>query len=60
MSKVKIIQTKSVIGKTFKQKRIVKALGLKGIGSTKSHVLNPSIQGMLNKVSHLLEITQTK
>lgn len=58
MSKIRVTQFKSIIGKTTRQKRIMKALGLKGIGSTINHTLNPSIQGMLNKVGHLVEVNE--
>ena len=60
MSKIKVIQRKSTIGKTYRQKLIMKTLGLKGIGSSVNHNLNSSIQGMLNKVGHLIEITEIK
>ncbi len=56
MSKIIIRQTRSVIGKTYKQKRIMEALGLKGIGSTIEHNGTPNIVGMVNKVAHLLEV----
>lgn len=60
MTKVKIIQTRSTIGKTVRQKRIIEALGLNGIGSSVSQVLSPSVQGMINRVGHLIEIIETK
>ncbi len=56
MSKIIIKQIKSVIGKTYKQKRIMEALGLRGIGSTVEHNDTPNITGMVNKVAHLLEV----
>ncbi len=53
--KLKVTQTRSAIGRNGKQ-----LLTLKGLGLTKMHrsrVLEdtPSVRGMINKVSHLVE-----
>jgi len=51
---VKIKYVKSAIGYSQKQKDTVKALGLGKLGSEAIKDLTPEIQGMLNKVSHLV------
>ena len=56
MAQVKITQTKSVIDRPEKQKRIVKALGLHKIGHSVVQESNPQIEGMIRKVNHLITI----
>jgi large subunit ribosomal protein L30 len=58
MPKVKITQIKSTIDKPSRQKKTVSALGLCKLNSTVEHELTPQIQGMLNKVNHLIKIEQ--
>lgn len=56
MAKIKVKQTKSIIGKTQKQVKTVQALGLKKIGQVVEHEDNAMIRGMINKVSHIVEV----
>jgi len=49
---------KSPIGYTKKQKSIVQSLGLRKLGQTVERSDTPVIRGMINKISHLLEITE--
>lgn len=58
MGKVKITQVKSLIDRPKRQKETVKALGLRKINHSVVHEVNPQIQGMINKVSHLIEIEE--
>ena len=58
MSKVKIKQTRSKINRPVDQKRTLKALGLKKIGQVVEHEMTPSIEGMINKVKHLITIVE--
>lgn len=58
MSKVRIKQVRSTIGKTQHQKRTIKALGLGKINRVVEHDANPSILGMITKVNHLVEVEQ--
>ena len=51
---VKIVLKRSYIGITPKQQLILRALGLKKIGSTVKKVDNKATMGMINKVSHLV------
>lgn len=54
MSKVRITLRKSKIGRPNNQKLILEALGLGKIDSSVEKELNPSIQGMIDKVKHLV------
>lgn len=55
-SKIKITLVKSVIGYPQRQKGTVRALGLRRVGQTVEHDNTPVILGMINKVSHLIEV----
>jgi large subunit ribosomal protein L30 len=54
--KVIITQLKSTISQTLRQKRTIIALGLGKINRSVQKVLSPEIQGMINKVNHLVEV----
>ncbi|MEC9065399.1 MAG: 50S ribosomal protein L30 [Bacteroidota bacterium] len=58
--KVKIKQIRSTIKRLESQKRTLKALGLRKIGMEVEHELTPSINGMINKVKHLVSINEIK
>jgi large subunit ribosomal protein L30 len=58
MGKVKIKQTRSKINRPIDQKRTLEALGLKKIGQVVEHEMTPSIEGMINKVKHLITIVE--
>ena len=58
MAKVKITQVVSSIKKTENQKRVLRSLGLGKINSTVEQELTPSIKGMLNKVNHLVAVSE--
>ena len=60
MAKIKVTKVKSAINRTQNQKRTLEALGLNRIGQTKVHEASPSILGMVNKVSHLVSVEETK
>jgi len=60
MGKIKVTKVKSAINRTQNQKRILEALGLNRIGQTIEHDASPSILGMVNKVSHLVSVEETK
>lgn len=47
---------KSAIGYDVRQKRTLKALGLRWLGHEVQHDDTPQIRGMLNKVKHLVEV----
>jgi len=58
--KVRIKQIKSTIKRVKSQKRTLEALGLRKIGMEVEHELNPAISGMIDKVSHLIEVNSIK
>lgn len=58
MKKVRIKQVRSRIGRPADQKRTLDALGLKKMNQVKEVSLNPQMEGMINKVKHLLVIEE--
>ncbi len=56
MAKLKVTLKRSPIGYEESQKRTVRALGLRKLHQTVEHEDNPTIRGMIHKVSHLLEV----
>ena len=56
MSKIKITQIKSFIKKPKNQKLTLKALGLKKIGQSVIHDKSNVIDGMIEKVKHLIKV----
>ncbi len=56
MGKVRVTQVKSVIDRPKDQKATMIALGLRKIGRSNEFVRSPQIDGMINKVSHLIKI----
>ena len=57
MAKIKIKQIKSRINCPAVQKRTLDALGLKKMNHTVVKEDTPSVMGMVNKVRHLVEVT---
>ena len=55
--KIKIKQTKSLIGCTTKQKACVKGLGLRRINHSVDIVDSPETRGMIKVVKHMVEIS---
>ncbi|MBN3034483.1 MAG: 50S ribosomal protein L30 [Bacteroidales bacterium] len=58
MKKVRIRQVISGIGHPAKQKRTLEALGIKKMHQVREVELSPQIEGMINKVRHLLEVEE--
>ena len=56
MAKVKVRQIKSTIKRPARQKATIKALGLGKINRTVEVELTPQVEGMINRVGHLVEI----
>ena len=59
-AKLRITLVKSPIGYSKRQKRTVRALGLKRLNSTVEHEDAPVIRGMVAKISHLLAVEEVK
>lgn len=60
MSKLKVTQVKSGIDRPERQKRTLKALGLRKLNSSVEVVPTPQIQGMITKVLHLVKVEEVK
>ena len=60
MAKIKVTKVKSVIKRPKNQKRIMESLGLHKMNQTVEHEDTPNILGMVNKVSHLVSVEETK
>lgn len=60
MDMIKVTQVKSLIAQNSKNRRIMKALGLKRIGAVKVFKDNNCIRGMVNKVVHLVNYELVK
>ena len=60
MSKIKIKQLKSPIGRNNKQRETLISLGLNKINRERTLDNNPAIQGMINKVKHLIKVDEVK
>jgi len=58
MAKLRITLVKSGIGYAEVQKRTLKALGLKRLNQSVIHDDRSSIQGMINKVKHLVKVEE--
>lgn len=56
MEEVKITQVKSSIGTRPEHRRTLIALGLKKIGSSRTHKKTPQLIGMLRNVGYLVKI----
>lgn len=56
--KLKVTQTRSLIGIKPKQRGTLRALGLRGISQTREHDDNPVIRGMIAKVPHLITVEE--
>lgn len=54
MSEIHVTQKRSLIGQSDANRKVIKALGLRRIGHTKTHKDNNCIRGMINKVKHLV------
>lgn len=53
---LRIKQVKSGIGYAVRTKNTLKALGFRKVGDVVEHKANDALLGMLDKVSHLVEI----
>jgi large subunit ribosomal protein L30 len=58
MSSLKVTQRKSLIGGTKSQRESMRSLGLKRIGDVVVQPDRPEIRGMVNTVSHLVDVEE--
>jgi large subunit ribosomal protein L30 len=57
MAKIKVKQIASTIDRPRKQKLVIAALGLGRISKVREHNDTPQIRGMIDKVKHLVEVS---
>jgi large subunit ribosomal protein L30 len=60
MSKLKVSQRVSVIGRPEAQRKILKGLGLRRPGNSVLVENTPSFRGMIKKVLHLVEVQEER
>jgi large subunit ribosomal protein L30 len=60
MTKLKIRQVRSVIGRPQKHRLVIESLGLKRNQTEVIHEDTPAIRGMVFKVRHLVEVEEVK
>ena len=60
MADLTVTQVKSSIGSTPKHRGTLRALGLRGIGSTNTLPDRPEIRGMIARVPHLVKVEESK
>jgi large subunit ribosomal protein L30 len=58
MPTLKVTWERSGINQREDQKRTIRALGLRRLGQTVEHEDNRTIRGMINKVRHLVVVTE--
>lgn len=58
MAKIKITQVKSGIDRPERQKRTLKALGLRKVNASVEVEANAQILGMVNAVNHLIKVEE--
>lgn len=58
MAKLEITQTRSGIGRPGKHRRTLEALGIKRHQQSVVHEDTPAIRGMINQVSHLVQVRE--
>ncbi len=58
MSIIRITQVRSILKRPKNQKLTIKALGLGKINKTVEKEATPQILGMVNKVSHLVSVSE--
>ncbi|MGF7049786.1 large subunit ribosomal protein L30 [Paenibacillus sp. DS2015] len=58
MTKLQVTLVRSLIGRPETQRTTVNTLGLRKINQIVVHNDNPAIRGMINKVSHLVSVSE--
>ncbi|MDR2601260.1 MAG: 50S ribosomal protein L30 [Spirochaetaceae bacterium] len=56
--KIRVRLVRSTIGRIPVQRATVRSLGLKKIGSSVEHSVNPAVMGMIKKVAHLVDVEE--
>ncbi len=58
MKKIQVTQVKSIIDRPERQKRTMRALGLRKLNATVEVEATPQILGMVTKVNHLITVVE--
>jgi large subunit ribosomal protein L30 len=58
--KLKITLVKSMVGRPEKHRKVLRGMGLTKMNRTVELVDTPAIRGMVQKVSHLVKMQETK
>ena len=58
MTKIKVKQVRSRIGRPKDQKRTLDALGLRKMNAVVEHEATPQILGMVSKIKHLITVVE--
>ena len=58
MAKLKITQTKGLVGSTKRQSATMKTLGLRKIGQSVVREDNPAVVGAIRAVAHLVKVEE--
>jgi large subunit ribosomal protein L30 len=59
-TKLRIKYVKSSIGYNVRQKRTIRALGLRRLGDEVEQDDSPAVRGMVNKVRHLVQVQEVE
>ena len=60
MTKVRVTQVRSIIGRPKRQRDTMVALGLRKMNASIEHESTPQINRMIAKVSHLVKVEEVK
>ena len=58
MSKLRVTQVRSIIDRPERQKRTMKAIGLRKMNQTVEGANTPEMKGMIASVAHLLKVEE--
>ena len=58
MSKLRVTQVRSIIDRPERQKRTIKAIGLRKMNQTVEVANTPEMKGMIASVAHLLKVEE--
>ena len=58
MKKIRVTQVRSIIDRPERQKRTMKALGLRKLNASVEVEATPQILGMVTKVNHLITVEE--
>jgi large subunit ribosomal protein L30 len=60
LPRLTVSQHRSEIGRPEQQRKVLKGLGLRGLGSVVTVDNTPSFRGMIRKVLHLVSVEEVK